>query len=85
MGQQCQGWVSKAGSAVCTGRCQLLVVHTVTVHLCQAIPIDSTLKVPSGVELMHRDDQHPACAAVELPLITQGNIKKKSFLGVNPT
>lgn len=28
---------------------------------------------------------HPACATVELTLITQGNIKKKSFLGVNAT
>lgn len=70
---------------MCTGRCQLLVVHTVTVHLCQAILIDNTLNVPSGVELMLVIPVHPACATVELTLITQGNIKKKSFLGVNAT
>lgn len=59
--------VCKPLSVVCT-QCLL--------HLCQAIPINSALEIPSGAELPLVIPVHPAWAAAELTLITASGIKR---------
>lgn len=56
-------------------------------HLCQAIVINSMIKKDHlGVEVTQVIPVHPACAAVDLMIISEGSVKKKSsFLGGNAT
>lgn len=74
----------RLGALVYASYCQLLILHTWALfHLCQAMLINTMLKMPSGIELTSVIHVHFAYAAVELTLITDGNVKKKSCLGIN--
>lgn len=77
--------ISKIGS---TSLCKLLSVanfaYVGLLYLCQAILINSTLKIFSGIELTSVILVHAAYAVIELT-ITEGSVMKKSFLGVNAT
>lgn len=72
------------GTPVDASYCQLLILHTWgLLRLCQAILINSILKIPSGIELTSVVPVHSA--AVELTLITESSVLEKPFLGVNAT
>lgn len=76
----------RLGAPVYASYCELLFLHTWgLLYLYQAILINSMLKIPSGTELTSVIPVHSACAAIELTLITEDSIIKKSFLGVNAT
>lgn len=76
----------RLGAPVCASCCELLILHTWgLLYLCQTILINSTLKIASGIELTSVIPVHSAYAAIELTLITEDSVTKKSFLGVNAT
>lgn len=65
----------RLGTPVYVSYCQLLVLHTWgLLHLCQAILINSMLKIPSGVGLTSVIPVHSAYTPIELTLITEGSV-----------